>query len=108
MKRLLVSVLNRKALVAISVTVLCWASSTSEAQTFLRGDADGSGTVSLGDFFDLSGSFGSSVGDITYDPCADFNRDGTISLGDFFELRDNFGTPPTDCPLGDINGVFCP
>ena len=49
MKRLLVSDLIRKTFPALSVTVLCWTSSLSEAQTFLRGDADGSGVYTIGE-----------------------------------------------------------
>jgi photosystem II stability/assembly factor-like uncharacterized protein len=57
--------------------------------TFLRGDADGDGTVNLDDFNVLAANFGQSPRDFTQ---GDFNYDGTVNLDDFNVLASRFGT----------------
>ena len=56
----------------------------------LVGDADGSGTVNLGDFGALRQDFGRTNLSVTGGR-SDFNRDGTVNLADFGLLRGNFG-----------------
>jgi hypothetical protein len=55
--------------------------------------------VDLTDFAHFASTFGSSQGDVTYDPCADFDDDGVIDLTDFVAFAQVYGQnyiPPAD------------
>jgi hypothetical protein len=79
-----------------------------------HGDADDNLTVGLADFYAFRDSWGCTKdvpcdADKAYNPCADTDRDGVIGLLDFYQFRDNWGkSTATDCPQGDINGIYCP
>ena len=56
--------------------------------TFLRGDANGDGTVNLSDFNVLAANFGQSPRDFTQ---GDFDYSGVVNLADFNLLASRFG-----------------
>lgn len=66
--------------------------STGVNFVLVNGDVDGDNEVSIGDYAQLSVSFGASLGDPTYLPAADLDEDGTIDIGDFAILSSTFGT----------------
>ena len=100
MKRLLVSDLIRKTFPALSVTVLCWTSSLSEAQTFLRGDADGSGVLDINDpLHNLTFQFLGSIETTCLDAFDDDDSGGVDISDPLFSLMFQFlGTQPIPDP----------
>jgi hypothetical protein len=64
------------------------AASHSFEFTFLRGDANGDGSVNLDDFNVLAANFGQSPRDFTQ---GDFNYDNVVNLDDFNILASRFG-----------------
>jgi hypothetical protein len=60
------------------------------------GDATWDGIIDIFDVFSVNNVFGCSLGDICYNPDADFNEDGTIDMNDIDIISANFGkTAPT-------------
>lgn len=59
--------------------------------TITNGDCDGNNVVDLGDFDIIAAAFGTTSGDIGFDPLADLNGDLTVDLGDFDILAAAFG-----------------
>ncbi|MBI5863496.1 MAG: hypothetical protein HZB38_03080 [Planctomycetes bacterium] len=53
---------------------------------------DGDGDVDIADLALLLSSFGSTTGQPTYNPNADFDGDGDVDLSDLTVLLSNFGT----------------
>lgn len=56
------------------------------------GDLDCDGSVGLADLSALLTAFGTSIGDMGYDPDADIDGSGSVDLGDLSALLTNFGT----------------
>ncbi len=58
--------------------------------------------VDIDDFYPFKDAFGSSYGDINYNPCADFDRDGDVDIDDFYIFKDSFIVTdvPGDCVPG--------
>ncbi|HEV8606910.1 MAG TPA: TIGR03790 family protein [Tepidisphaeraceae bacterium] len=71
-------------------------------RTPVRGDANLDGTVSIGDFIDVSQNFGLS--NATW-RMGDFNGDGIVTISDLLDAISHFGT--TDIPSG-IGGIVLP
>lgn len=59
--------------------------------SLLNGDVDGDNEVAIGDYAQLSSSFGLSLGDAGYNPMADLNGDDEVSIGDYAIMSTNFG-----------------
>lgn len=57
----------------------------------LNGDADGDNEVGIGDYAQISGSYGLSAGDGGYNAAADLNGDETVDIGDYAILSANYG-----------------
>ncbi len=66
---------------------------TQSADRFfaLFGDMNGDRSVSLGEFSQLRGAFGRSVGDPGYREEFDYDGNGVVSLADFNQFRSRFG-----------------
>ena len=107
MKRLLTSVLHLSALLMISVMILCWTSSSSEAQTFLRGDADGSGVLDISDpVYNLTPQFLGGLDPICLDALDD-DDSGVVDISDaMFTLLYLFlnGVEPACLEAANANG----
>jgi hypothetical protein len=56
------------------------------------GDQDGSGVVGLSDFAAFRGTFGKSIGELSYLEAFDSDGDDSIGLADFAAFRANFGS----------------
>ena len=77
--------------------------------TQCNGDVDGSGSVDTGDWTVFRDGFYKSYPDMNYIKCAcaDVDRDGDIDTEDWPIFRDNFfKSVSSDCPQGDLNGIF--
>jgi hypothetical protein len=57
----------------------------------LETDLDGSGMVDIRDVAEAARAFGTSEGDLRWDPKADINQDGVINLKDLFTICHDFG-----------------
>jgi hypothetical protein len=57
----------------------------------VSGDIDGDNEVAIGDYADLSFSFGKSFGDPGFNPYADLDLDGDVAIGDYAILSSNYG-----------------
>ena len=69
--------------------------------TQCHGDADGNGSVSIGDLSLFIAAWGQVYPAVGYDPCADFDKNGSVSIGDLSEFIARWGTsPPPDCTPG--------
>jgi len=64
---------------------------TVDFYTVMNGDVDGDNEVTLFDFGQLVGAFGSVPGDSNWNPNADLDGDDEVSLFDFGILVSNFG-----------------
>ncbi len=65
-----------------------------QVQTTLVGDVNGDGTVNFADLQAFAPSYGSRLGEASYNPAADFNQNGVINLYDAKALLHNM-TPLT-------------
>jgi hypothetical protein len=68
----------------------------------LAGDVNGDGVVNLSDLQLFAQAYGSSVGQPTYNPAADFNLNGTINLYDAKALEHNMTPLTPDQPLAAV------
>lgn len=57
----------------------------------LNGDCDGDNEVGIGDYAQLSASYGLSLGDAGYDAAADLNGDDAVDIADYAILSSNYG-----------------
>ncbi|MBX7134841.1 MAG: hypothetical protein K1X67_19400 [Fimbriimonadaceae bacterium] len=57
----------------------------------LNGDCDGDNEVGIGDYAQLSASYGLSLGDTGYDAAADLNGDEAVDIADYAILSSNYG-----------------
>jgi parallel beta-helix repeat protein len=57
----------------------------------LYGDVNGDGTVNILDVILVSKAFGTSQGDLNYDPSSDLNQDGRINILDMILVAKHFG-----------------
>ena len=57
------------------------------------GDANGSGVIGTVDFGAFKQAFGSSVGDVEYNPLVDYNASGTVGTADFAILQAVWNQP---------------
>lgn len=55
------------------------------------GDVDGNDSINIADFIALRSSFGTSLGNVGFNPNADLNGDNSVNIADFIILRTNFG-----------------
>lgn len=67
------------------------ATHTETIKTTLFGDINLDGKVNSADYFLFTKSFGTSKGQVGYNPQFDFNGDGIINSGDYFQFKKNFG-----------------
>lgn len=55
------------------------------------GDIDGDNEVGIGDYADLSFSYGKAFGDPGFNPYADLDLDGEVAIADYAILSSNYG-----------------
>ncbi len=70
----------------------CW---NCVAQAF--GDCNGDGCINFSDLLCVKEAFFSSIGQLHYNPCADFDRNGSVNFMDLNIIKTNFfqcGLPP--------------
>jgi hypothetical protein len=98
----------------VSFTSCCWCSYPAcwDSPTQCHGDVDGTGDVKGSDFLHLKDCWYKCYPDpyyIEHCVCVDSDRDGCVKGADFMILKSNwYKSVPSDCPPGDLNGVFCP
>jgi len=56
----------------------------------IPGDVNGDGKVDASDLSDLSKAYGSSPGDLNWNPNCDFNKDNKVDASDLFDLSKNY------------------
>jgi len=64
---------------------------TPQTFSLVSGDVDGDNEVTIGDYADLSASFGKSAGEPGFNPFADLDFDGEVGIGDYALLSFAFG-----------------
>jgi len=82
-------------LVVLAVSMMMLAFSVHVARAGLVGDVDNDGKVNLKDVFMVLRAYGSSEGDLKYDPKCDLDSDGNIDLMDLKAVFANFGKTST-------------
>jgi len=86
----------QKGFAGITIT----AGSTSlNAGSFIPGDINNDNSISIPDYGVFSSSYGSSLGDPSYNPAADQNCDDVINIVDFGIFSFNYGTDGDEPPI---------
>lgn len=62
------------------------------------GDANGNGSVDMGDFAKVRAAMGKAFPDVGYDVTADINGNGSVDMGDFAVVRSQMGSTCPSCP----------
>ncbi|MDY6836110.1 MAG: right-handed parallel beta-helix repeat-containing protein [Chloroflexota bacterium] len=95
-----ISVVSGHTLTNVKRSVLISVPSTAvDIGTLLEGNANNDHIISIIDFGMLSAAYGTTQGDIDYNPDADFDRSGAINISDFGLLAANYmQTSPIEIP----------